>query len=338
MFSPTQRKGQRLGNSLYWHYASKEQPALAGKHLKLSAERGFPCALAEISDWYIFGKAEYNIKISISDAKRARERAAGCGHAKARFDLSRHYIEKKHGGYCRKGKADVQKAIQIMELAGEEGYGESYARLGDIFQYGNYGKEQHMSIAMNYYQMGFKKNKKNVDSWYGMGCCFSTLEQIKEDSIEDRTKAFNGALTCFQTAAMQDDVKSQEKASWMLIKCSPGHPEYFTKGVCWAQIALNNGSEWAKTYLQNKKAENDWSSICFNCYAVAKGGESRFHKCSKCQIAHYCSKQCQNEHWHKFHNKVCGGNKTCQKNSHDFKDLLHEVNTMNANRQRIKYI
>ena len=160
--------------------------------------------------------------------------------------------------------------------------------------------------------MGTEKN--NVDSWYGMGCCNENLEKCVEESLEYRRHAYNIAVVSYQAAAAQGHIKSQEKASFMMVRHGPKVlPKHFVTGISYAQMALNNGSEWANTFL-NERAEKEWSQICFHCYAVAKGGENRFHQCAKCQIAHYCSKKCQHDDWKQGqvlpgHKNFCGKNK-----------------------------
>ena len=256
------------------------------------------------------GSPRFSIKKSIPHAKLACKRAAEFGHAKARCDLAQFYIDKKHGGKCRKGEADIEKAIQLMELAGEEGYSKAYYKLGNIYKNGQYGCEKHLHDAMMHYSKGIAKN--DLDSWYGLGLCWRELEDDHMSDADEKYQAYKGAHKCFETAGLQGHTKAQEEMSYMHMKSGPANPKFFTAGICWAQMALNSGSEWAKDYLQSEENKKHWTNLCFSCYALAKGGENRFHKCSKCKIAHYCSKQCQNDHWHKYgHKDFCGKNKIC---------------------------
>ena len=110
---------------------------------------------------------------------------------------------------------------------------------------------------------------------------------------------------------MQGHVKVQEKMGFLLTRRGPNHTKLFTAGICWLQMALDEGSEMVRGLFQDKRTEKVQSVICVTCNALAMGGESRFHQCSKCQIAHYCSKQCQKDHWHHWygHKYICGNNK-----------------------------
>ena len=50
------------------------------------------------------------------------------------------------------------------------------------------------------------------------------------------------------------------------------------------------------------------TTICWNCIIYGwkqLEDKSALKRCSKCKIAHYCSEQCQKEHWHKTHKKHC---------------------------------
>jgi len=82
-----------------------------------------------MAKWHLVGNPEYKIGKSIPDAKASCEKAAESGHAEARCDLARFYIDKKHGGHCKKEEMDLEKAIKIMELVGHEGYGEAFYKL-----------------------------------------------------------------------------------------------------------------------------------------------------------------------------------------------------------------
>ena len=42
---------------------------------------------------------------------------------------------------------------------------------------------------------------------------------------------------------------------------------------------------------------------CASC-GVMKNDEMRFYKCARCKATHYCSKECQKDHW-KSHKKEC---------------------------------
>ena len=122
-------------------------------------------------------------------------------------------------------------------------------------------------------------------------------------------KSYVLATQMFEAAAVRGHLPSQEKMAWIHTRTGPSDPCIFTAGICFAQMALNSGSDWAKEFLNDNKCKQARSKICFYCYATAIGRETRFHSCGKCRIAHYCSKKCQKLHWHEYgHRDFCGKN------------------------------
>ena len=292
---------------LYGHYSPRmkeKNPTLSAKHLKLSAERGHPPAVYWLAHFQCPTSSDLpGIEKSVEDSKRTLERAAELGHARARYELSWHYTEEKDGGFCKKGGADVETAIKMMEVAGEEGYSKAYFYLGNIYKYGKFGKEKDESLEIQYYMKGLELG--DHDSCYRMGKYFEDLENQRIGGAD----SYNSALRCFEKSGMNGHVKSQEMMGYMLTKYQLARKNLFTSGISWVQMAHNNGSEWAKGFLESEKNQKAWSQICFYCHAKAKGGEGRFHRCARCQIAHYCSKQCQQDHWYKYgHKDLCGKN------------------------------
>ena len=131
----------------------------------------------------------------------------------------------------------------------------------------------------------------------------------------------------FEAAAIRGHLPSHEKMAQMHTRNGPSNPRVYTAGICFAQMALNNGSDWAREFLNDDKHKQIRSKICFYCHATAIGGETRFLSCGKCQIAYYCSKKCQKLHWHKYgHKKLCGKNIRLHKSdkADDFIGLLKE--------------
>jgi len=45
---------------------------------------------------------------------------------------------------------------------------------------------------------------------------------------------------------MQGHVKVQEKMGFLLTRRGPNHTKLFTAGICWLQMALNEGSEMVR--------------------------------------------------------------------------------------------
>ena len=66
----------------------------------------------------------------------------------------------------------------------------------------------------------------------------------------------------------------------------------------------------------------DISNFCANCKLFQwKQPENRktVRKCTRCQVVAYCSKECQEEHWHKVHRNHCkylGGVKKADHSEH----------------------
>ena len=78
--------------------------------------------------------------------------------------------------------------------------------------------------------------------------------------------------------------------------------------VCNKTICLNTANEnWKKRNKGNKKISAEYnkfvskSKFCDNCLKYSHNS----HRCSKCLSAQYCSKQCLEQDWVKFHKKVC---------------------------------
>ena len=60
-------------------------------------------------------------------------------------------------------------------------------------------------------------------------------------------------------------------------------------------------------------------------------------RCARCKILHYCSKECQTEHWlkvHKNHCKYLSGSKVLKESSHDPNSCRFCQNEINVAIQR----
>ena len=305
----------------------KEDSILSSKYLLLSAKRGFPPALHKIGCLYSTGEHP-QFKFSLIDSLQARARAADAGHAQARYEMAFHLIEKKHGGLCEPGTANVEMAIQTMNRAAEEGYAYAYYSLGNIYKHGKLGIEKNERLLQRHFEKGSIAEINSIKNGDGSGTgldyvmyemgCFHLEQEEKANKFGVDKAAFEGinayesyrlAHQMFETAGARGHMPSQEKMAWMLIRTGPTETCYYIAGISWTHIALNNGSNWAKEFLHGKKNKQEWCKICFNCYATAKGGDTHFQKCGKCQIAHYCSNKCQQLHWHEHgHKDYCGNN------------------------------
>lgn len=53
------------------------------------------------------------------------------------------------------------------------------------------------------------------------------------------------------------------------------------------------------------------------CYRCNRPGDPKLRTCSRCQVARYCSIECQKEDWTLTHKKICVDHKTTLKNHPD---------------------
>jgi hypothetical protein len=68
----------------------------------------------------------------------------------------------------------------------------------------------------------------------------------------------------------------------------------------------------AKKYMKSKaEAQHGNDEMCTNCFRLESGLEEgkKLMICGWCKQVNYCSRECQMEHWKKFHRKECRGGK-----------------------------
>ena len=169
------------------HFRCAENDAsLSAKHLLLSTKRGFPPALYQIANLHSTEEhPEY--EFSPIAALEAYARAANSGHARARYEMAWFLIEEKDGGLCKNGEGDVEKAIQIMNLAAEEGYALAYYRLGNIYKLGQYGIEKDDMWSHWYFAKGSLAEINVLDD--GIETGFDSTYQIGCYELEQEEKA-----------------------------------------------------------------------------------------------------------------------------------------------------
>lgn len=62
---------------------------------------------------------------------------------------------------------------------------------------------------------------------------------------------------------------------------------------------IANNLEKMATNMYYDTKPSDYVSSCANC------GKPAHSQCSRCKLTHYCSHQCQRQHWGKYHKKHC---------------------------------
>jgi hypothetical protein len=62
---------------------------------------------------------------------------------------------------------------------------------------------------------------------------------------------------------------------------------------------------------KNVEAEHGNDEVCTNCFRLESGLEEgkKLMICGWCKRVNYCSRECQMQHWKKFHKKECIGDK-----------------------------
>jgi hypothetical protein len=74
------------------------------------------------------------------------------------------------------------------------------------------------------------------------------------------------------------------------------------------KTSRQNAKKTMKSYVE---ANHGSDEMCTNCYRLESGlGEGKkLMICGWCKQVNYCSRECQTEHWKKFHKKECIGSK-----------------------------
>jgi hypothetical protein len=109
------------------------------------------------------------------------------------------------------------------------------------------------------------------------------------------SRQFNGSVIAERLIALRDIMKQPELVgklpSWINATLTAAEYNPFN------HIRAHSPREW-----RIEKEKNLSQKICLHCKKLEI--DSKFSKCGGCQIAFYCSKECQRSNW-MIHKKLC---------------------------------
>jgi hypothetical protein len=172
---------------------------------------------------------------------------------------------------------DKAKGVPLIIKAAESGFQEAQNYMGGCYFHGD-GVEKSVPTALKYYKQALGETEQKEGS--------SSPAPLDDTS---RNPIMFSIAMCY---LLKGPCPSLIDSYYWFKKYLSTHPPS-CKG-CEGESLANDQMASLKTYL---------ASHC-SCCKKKKEAVSRLDKCSRCQVAYYCSKECQRGDWGS-HKEIC---------------------------------